>query len=384
MNDVLQSIHKAGFSAYLCGFSAIDSWLGSHQNSGIQVLTNADTADLAKLFEGLRFPGISLADAAIDLNETTIYFRCEDSTGSYRSSFKLLDFFQDCFTGAFHDPHGIYPLLAKYRKGFDCEILPEILHEGLNPNSGYCSALMDAALIIAKYVPQDNETEKCVNKISEMLSSLSGGALTGQEEQRVLLCGLMNSANPAPGLELLKISGFIEKYWNELEILNDADHSKDFHPEGNAWKHTMETFRYRKSAVCDLRLSLGLLLHDAGKPISISAGSKRKRFDGHAELGEIQARKFLERLGFKTSLITDVCFLVRHHMLPAALPRLPLYRTEQIMSSELFPLLLELYRCDESSSFKGLDCYYESSAIYQAFLRNRRNPYRSADGKKLK
>jgi poly(A) polymerase len=70
-------------------------------------------------------------------------------------------------------------------------------------------------------------------------------------------------------------------------------------------------------------------------------------------------------------------------MLPAALPRLPLYRTEEIMASPLFPLLLELYRCDEASSFKGLDGYYESSAAYQSFLRNRRNPYRSADRKKL-
>ena len=55
----------------------------------------------------------------------------------------------------------------------------------------------------------------------------------------------------------------------------------------------------------------------------------------------------------------------------------------EIMSSLLFPTLLELYRCDESSSFKGLDGYYRSSAAYQSYLKHRRNPYRSADGKKL-
>jgi poly(A) polymerase len=55
------------------------------------------------------------------------------------------------------------------------------------------------------------------------------------------------------------------------------------------------------------------------------------------------------------------------------------------LESPLFPTLLELYRGDESSSFKGLDGYYESSAAYQSYLRNRRNPYpyRSADGKKM-
>jgi poly(A) polymerase len=69
-------------------------------------------------------------------------------------------------------------------------------------------------------------------------------------------------------------------------------------------------------------------------------------------------------------------------MLPAALPRLPLSKTAEVLESGLFPTLLELYRCDESSSFKDLDGYYESSAAYQAYLRNRRNPYRSADGRK--
>jgi poly(A) polymerase len=69
-------------------------------------------------------------------------------------------------------------------------------------------------------------------------------------------------------------------------------------------------------------------------------------------------------------------------MLPAALPRLPLSKTAEVLESGMFPTLLELYRCDESSSFKGLDGYYESSAAYQAYLRNRRNPYRSADGRK--
>jgi poly(A) polymerase len=208
----------------------------------------------------------------------------------------------------------------------------------------------------------------------------------------LLLTGLLEAANPAPGFELLKSSGFIAAYWPELASLDDVDHSKEYHPEGNVWKHTMETLRYRKSAGSkkkpgsvtsfEPQLSLGLLLHDIGKPLSNSTGSRR--FDGHAELGERQARRFLERLGFDTPLIHDVCFLVRNHMLPAALPRLPLIRTGDIMASPLFPALLELYRCDESSSFKGLDGYYQSSATYQSFLRHRHNPYRSMDGKKIK
>ena len=410
---VLEMIYTAGFSSYLHGLGAIDSWLGE-SDTFVHILTNAGTADLARLFEDLRYPGIDLADAALDSSDDkneTWYFRCADSFNDNRPSFNLLEFYQDYKSRVFYDPRGIYPLLAGIRDSIrkpekiDIETMVnplEIFQQGINLSFDRTRSSMDAALILAKYFSPDSGTEKYIDEIARLFINLRESSPVKQEEQRILLCSLLTSANPGLGFELLKKSGFVAEYWPELAILDKADHSKEFHPEGNAWEHTMETFRHRKTAfykkasfhrkaafhgkahnrrACDLRLSLGLLLHDAGKPIAISDG--RRRFDGHAELGEIQARRFLERLGFDTSTIHDVCFLVRHHMLPAALPRLPLYRTEEIMASPLFPLLLELYRCDESSSFKGLDGYYESSAAYQSFLRNRRNPYRSADGKKL-
>jgi poly(A) polymerase len=174
------------------------------------------------------------------------------------------------------------------------------------------------------------------------------------------------------------MSGLLNTLWPELADLDRADHSKEYHPEGNAWEHTMETLRYRKTE--DLVLSLGLLLHDIGKPLSASSGSRR--FDGHAELGARIAAAFLSRLEYESRITGEVVYLVKNHMLPAALPRLPFTRTREILESPLFPTLMELYRCDEASSFKGLDGYYKSSAAVKAYLRNRRNPYRSPGGRK--
>jgi poly(A) polymerase len=392
----LEVLNAAGFSVYIYGFDAIDSLLGRETRPSVPILTNADTADLARLFEELRYPGIDLANAALDDKDRTWYFHCADSIKDNHSSFNLLKFYQDYKSRVYFDPSGVYPLLAGIRRSFHSSAatqknkvvddvnkidLLEILMDGLSSSCERARALMDAALILARYFPPDNETEWRIETIAELFNGLREGTTPGLEEQRFLLSSLMNSPNPGLGLELLKASGFLGKLWPELAILDQADHSKEFHPEGNAWKHTMETFRYRKAGASDLLLSLGLLLHDTGKPVSVSTGSHR--FNDHAQLGEIQARQFLRRLGFSVSLTTDVCFLVRNHMIPAALPRLPLFRTREIMASPLFPILMELYRCDESSSFKGLDGYYESSAAYQSYLRNLRNPYRSADGKKL-
>jgi len=53
------------------------------------------------------------------------------------------------------------------------------------------------------------------------------------------------------------------------------------------------------------------------------------------------------------------------------------------MESDLFPGLLEVYRCDLSSTFRGPDGYYEACKVYRAFLKHRKNPFRSSDGKKV-
>jgi poly(A) polymerase len=370
--EICSSLAAAGYSVVFRGFSAIDRFLGLPDLPFLWLETDADAAALAKLIENLRFPGMEIADAAVDALEATCYFRCLETHEKSSYSFPLLSFTYDWQKRRFYDPLGVYPLLKSIRKG---EPVTEMVAEPMQ-SIGFPTfhEIMDAALLLARYgvpAPPVDETSDWTQ-------------LPGPEVQRAFLNCLLVSKRPDAALEFLKASGFLQALWPELACFDSVDHSKEFHPEGNVWNHTLETFRYRKAGAngaFGLRLSLGLLLHDAGKPISASFGSRR--FDGHAELGARAARRFLKRLGYESALVEDIFYLVKNHMLPAALKRLPLTKTSEIMRSPLFPTLLELYRCDESSSFKPLDNYHENSAAYQGYLKNLRNPYRSADGKKI-
>ncbi|MDR1637404.1 MAG: HD domain-containing protein [Treponema sp.] len=393
---VRDALLSGGFTVRLRGFSAIDRYLGRDSLPFVFLETDAALSDLARLFEGLRFPGAALADAAVEQEGRDYFFHCldRDSRDDRDFACKLLRFTQDWKTGRFYDPVGFYPFLRRLRDGEKAGEKTPVppWWEGFDQAENRLQALMEGALILARYCSGDEDSPSSCPKSREIgeLAAAAGklppAPSPGAEELRVLLTALLDSPRPALGLELLKASGFIGEFWPELAILDDVDHSKEFHPEGNVWRHTMETFRYRKPAAgspaaYETRLSLALLLHDAGKPLAASSGNHR--FEAHAELGAQQARRFLDRLGFSAALVRDVAWLVRNHMLPAALPRLPLSRTREIMESPLFPLLMELYRCDESSSFKGLDGYYESSAAYHAYLKHRRNPYRTAEGRKI-
>lgn len=195
---------------------------------------------------------------------------------------------------------------------------------------------------------------------------------------RDLLLLMLTGAYPEKGLTFLKRCNFIAQHWPELDAITETTHSKDFHPEGDLWQHTMETFSHRKSR--DFSLSLALLLHDIGKPRAESHA--RSRFYAHAEIGSSIAKQFLTRLGFDQPLIEKVVFLIRYHMLPYGLPSLPFSRIEEQLASPYFPYLLELFRCDELSTFNGPELYYEACARYKEWCRLNKNPYRTIDNRK--
>ena len=371
---IFSSLAEGGYSVRFRAFSAIDMYMGLPSLPCLWIETNADIAVLARFNENLRFPGVEIADGAVDTPSGVCYFLCLDNDERKKYTFPLLSFAYDWRRRRFQDPLDLYPLLKAIRDKKEIPTEKDSAHLRKNdfyPNDN--QIIMDAALLKARY-----------GISAELLHIPENPAgyhptFPGPESQRILLSCLLVSPHPELGLEYLKRSGFLAEIWPELAAFDSVDHSKEYHPEGNVWNHTLETFQHRKapsSSAFDLGLSLGLLLHDMGKPISASFGSRR--FDGHAELGAKAAARFLERLEFDSSVVRDVFFLVKNHMLPAALKRLPLKKTEEIMTSPLFPALMELYRCDESSSFKGLDSYYENSAAYRTYLKNIKNPYRSA------
>jgi poly(A) polymerase len=374
IGTICKALDAGGYALKFWGVSALDRYLTLPPLPYGWLATNADIVALVRAFEGLRFPGPALADAALDLEESCWYFRCLEPEEAPRASYRLLSLTQDIKTRRFQDPLGIYPCLRELAERPLGRDKAPPWWEGLNPEADYYQAALEGALILARY---GGEGAVPLSSLGLSLTALPRTGSPNPEWQRLLLKSLLVSKRPDRGFKLLKAAGLVEALWPELLRLDEVDHSKECHPEGNGWNHTLETFRYRKPLSpkeprYDFRLSLGLLLHDVGKPLSAARG--KHPFASHAELGAELASRFLTRLGFDEALINDIRYLVRNHMLPAALPRVPLHKHRDILASPLFPTLLELYRCDEASSFKGLEGYYRSAAAYQGYLKKCRPP----------
>jgi poly(A) polymerase len=364
MRETLCALREAGIQARYTRFSALDRFFRTAPSPLFTLSVSCNIIDLARLFSGLRYPGLEGVDAALSPGETDIYFTCDENgdTSAAGENFDVLRLLYDPFSDRFYDPSGIYPRLRA----------PAVRPRRDSGESAVPPAA-EAAILISRYAyTLENAEDLARNSKTETPLS--------PESQRSLLSCILSGQNALEGLRSLAGSGFLDALWPELAALRGVTHSKEYHPEGGVWDHTLETFRYRKTN--DLRLALALLLHDAGKPHTGSSGSRR--FDRHAEIGAAIAEKFLSRLGFPQTLIQDVCFLVRNHMLPGLIKTLPTYRTESVLASPLFPLLLEVYRCDLSSTFRGPDGYYEACKVYRAFLKHSKNPYRTSGGRKIR
>jgi poly(A) polymerase len=373
--DSLDALRAAGIGARFTRFSALDRYFRTGASPVLSVNVSCGVIDLAKLFPGLRYPGIEGVDAGLACGEAPhIYFTCTEggaeAEGADEQPFEVLKLLYDPFRDSFYDPAGIYPLLRS-------EVVR--LRGASDLGRGY-SPVADAAVLVSRYSYRLEHSGEALAAEGPEFPGREALALFPVERQRALLSCVLSGRSAFEGLRLLADSGFVGALWPELASLRSVAHSKEYHPEGDVWDHTLETFRYRKDT--GLTIALALLLHDAGKPYAGASGSRR--FDRHAEIGCAIAEKFLNRLGFQQDLVRDVCFLVRNHMLPGLIKTLPTYRTESVMASPLFPLLLEVYRCDLSSTFRGPDGYYEACKVYRAFLKHRKNPYRTSDGKKIR
>jgi poly(A) polymerase len=351
MTDALERLKEEKIPFLLCGYSSLDRYFRVKEPGPLYLATDSSIVSLAKTFDDVQFSGLPLEDAVVQSDGHRLVFRCVDSLAVPPSApFTVLRLLYDPGRVTFIDKLDIYQDL----RAPSLTSVPDSAPRWL----GLC----EAARLVSRY-------HYGADALS--LGWARGDELPPASYQRDLLAGLLGSRHSEKGLALLEEAGFVADAWPELAAMVGVRHGKDFHPEGNVWEHTLATLTYRKRP--DIMLSLALLLHDIGKPDAEGAGEKR--FDGHAEIGARIASRFLRRLGFAEAHVESVEFLVRYHMMPPALKSLPPFRTDRVFASPLFPLLLELYRADASSSFAGEEGYYEACRIYKAWQKDQGNPY---------
>ncbi|MEN8661755.1 MAG: CCA tRNA nucleotidyltransferase [Lentimonas sp.] len=128
------------------------------------------------------------------------------------------------------------------------------------------------------------------------------------------------------GLHFLQACDWL-KHFPEIDALVGCEQEPEWHPEGDAWKHTCHCLdAYAPERIGDewedIIVGLAVLCHDLGKPTtSYKDENGRIRSPRHDVEGVPIAKTFLERITRQKKIFEEVLPLVEQHMRPLALYR---------------------------------------------------------------
>jgi poly(A) polymerase len=189
---------------------------------------------------------------------------------------------------------------------------------------------------------------EAIRKLAPLIHDVSA------ERVRDEILKILTEGQARRGFELLDETGLLQEVLPEVKALQGVPQPPEFHPEGDVWIHTLLMLGQMRAPTATL--ALAVLLHDVGKPPTLSV-RERIRFDNHVEVGAEMAQAICARLRLSVRETDRVVELVRHHLRFKDFPRMRRSTQLRFLRMEGFEEHLELHRLDCLASHGDLTNY---------------------------
>lgn len=188
-----------------------------------------------------------------------------------------------------------------------------------------------------------------MGRYAEQILMGSKGAISAQETNKALL-----GAEPTRYFMGLAEAGKLHERFPEIDALRGVQQDSAYHPEGDAFIHTMIVLRHaaavKSQAEDPLAFMYAALYHDAGKVKTTVYDKQKGRWTsiGHEDAGAQTARDAVIRLTWDGKLARYVENMVKMHMRPHNIPLTSKPKsTNRMFDESVSPEdLLLLFRCD--------------------------------------
>ncbi|MEI6093156.1 MAG: CCA tRNA nucleotidyltransferase [bacterium] len=225
----------------------------------------------------------------------------------------------------------------------------------------------------------DKDTYEAMFKIKDPLKGVSIERVRDELEK------ILMTQYPSLAIGVLDQIGILKKILPELCATKHVPQPPQYHPEGDVWNHTMMALDLASKAIADREpvLMWALLLHDVGKPLTISMPKDEKdriRFNGHDVEGERMSREILTRLRVPNKVIDDVAYIIKDHMRLGKAKEIRKGRLKMIMSKPVFKKELEMNYLDIMSSHGDLSNWEYLNKEFDELRKQQQLPKPIVDG----
>ena len=344
---ILDTMHKAGFEAYVVGGCVRDALL-SREPGDWDITTNALPEDIKKLFKRTVDTGIEHGTVTVLMDkegyEVTTYRidgKYEDNrhpsevtfTKSLTEDMRRRDFTINAM--AYNEEEG---LIDRFGGIEDLENkLIRCVGEPAERFSEDALRIMRAVRFSAQLdYDIEEKTKEAIKELAPTLSKISA------ERIQTELVKLLVSDHPEKAQVMYEL-GITKVILPEFDACMETSQDNPHHMY-NVGEHIIKSLGYVRN---DKVLRLTMFLHDIAKPLTITTDDEGvNHFHGHAQLGEKMAHDIFRRLKFDRNTMDRVCNLIMYHddRFPATAKNVR--RTMNRVGEDEFPFLLDVKYAD--------------------------------------
>lgn len=348
--EIIRILRQHRFKAFLVGGCVRDRLLGTVPKD-YDVSTDARPFQLLELFPGAQTVGAHFGvvlvrrDNAVQVEVSTfrsegiytdgrrpdeVYFESDPALDAQRRDFTINGLFEDPATCRIYD-----------YVGGKADLQARVIRAIGNPEERFAEdhlRMLRAVRFAARLRFRIEEnTLHAIQKLAPQISRISA------ERIREELTRILTDGGARYGFELLDETGLLFYLLPEVKAFQGVQQPPQYHPEGDVWTHVLimlEQLRHPSRT-----LAWAVLLHDVGKPPTFRVAD-RIRFDGHAEVGAVMAKKRLSQLKASSEEIEQVTALVANHMRFKDVQQMRVSTLKRFLCLPHFDEHLELHRLD--------------------------------------
>ncbi len=357
-------LSKQGYETYIVGGFVRDMLLGIF-GYDVDIATSAKPFETKKVLNrqrfkiyeaGEKFGTIGVVSSKGNIEITTfrkegvysdsrrpnkVSFIPSAEEDSKRRDFTINSIYYDPATHEFLDWHGGLKDLKNKEVRFVGSALKRIKEDPLR--------MLRAVRFASKLGFNINKRDlSVIKKNSKLIHKTSGQRIKGELDR------IMSDKSFVRGLELLDQTLLLKEIFPAVDNLKSVKQSKDFHAEGDVFKHTMFCMTFADDF--DLAMRYALLFHDIGKVSTgerkILDGRQHISFFGHADVGALIFESIAKDFPFSKEEKRKIGYLIKHHMDISRSMQVSTKLLVKWAQNEDFGDLIRLYLADGKASVR--------------------------------
>lgn len=317
MKEIAEKIALNGGRLYLVGGAVRDKVLGIEPHDEDYCVTGIELTDFIDMFPNEKVRGADFPVFIIQGNEVALARSEEKISQGYRGfkintskditieqDLKRRDITinamaQDVLTEKIIDPYGGIEDLRRRTIRHVSEAFKE------DPLRCY-----RVARFAAKYnFEVDKETKALMATLKEELATIS------EDRVFVEVRKVLETDNPSVFFYVLKETDLLDVHFKELKDLVGQSQPEEYHPEGDAFDHSMIVLDKVAKETSDPSIRFCALVHDLGK--GITPKEELPHHYGHDKAGVEIIDKMGKRLRFPTDWVNKAKVVSKYHMVAA-------------------------------------------------------------------